>query len=76
MLPNLPPAPTLSRLRREEASPLPHHGDDEVVGAHDEDLAGGGPALRGGVRTKLRGQGLLRGQVLRVIDQLPQGIGF
>lgn len=63
--------PPLSSSWREEANPVPHHGDDEVVRAHDEDLAGGSPALQGEVRHAEIGR-----EGLGVIDQLAQGIGF
>lgn len=65
------PAHTLSSLWRGEASPLPHHGDNEVIGAHDQDLAGGGAALRGRVRHVQVGR-----EGPGVIDQLAQGAGF
>lgn len=62
---SLLPACTLSSLWRGEANPLPHHGDNEVIRAHDQDLAGSGAALQGRVR-----HAQVRRKGLGVIDQL------
>lgn len=58
-------ARTLSLLWRGKANPLPHHGNNEVIRAHDQDLAGSGAALQGRVR-----HAQVRREGLGVIDQL------